>query len=658
MTTKAKVPIVLLCAASGTGLTGISDWLRGANNDLIVKDLEELVCEWYAKSKKKGSGKPDRLKMDQVARRPRRELYEIWGSAFAQVLSDVSENIGKTGSPSSSVVSLHLTWYNPNTSEFFSPVDISEFDRDKYSIVHLVILIDDIYDMYYRLRGDNELYGDEFMKHHRDMLRKLAEKPSHLDPQRQHKMELQLEKTLQEQVIELALGELLTWRRSEMIQAENIARSLGAKLTILGTKHDQYSLQAIVMNPDAPRTYLSHRISEHRRHNMDSRTTAPPMGEWLPAVKEVNALHQEFLKHNQILINPTAIDELRYELANGRGQRDPHLARRWPMPEPEQSLLWSRPQPGRDSQHTHILTDDDASDVDDEDVSRTIASSLAHKIYFEIAFRDHVIVENTPNLCVYRPFFCTDISEAASKANWSSGVKREIEHWKDVHRRRAKGLPPPPVPRGDTRRRIAFVHTTEEIQCRIRWLLRSDNYRIFLGNVRRPLERLWRSLCIPNNDISILLAGQIPDDPADQLSRSPEKLVVRDQPSEVLKQIRPAAQIALYLEFSSLNPPSESEDDTENAEDLDITSDQVALLAITEDQHRNAEYIVDVVRKLCKFFVSDPEVEIAEGLVKDFWRRLDGCFEAETGITLEQHVAESLGIDYRGLESLARQAGR
>ena len=120
--------------------------------------------------------------------------------------------------------------------------------------------------MYYRLRDDQELYADEFMRHHRGMLKKLAEKPH------EKELEEQLEETLQAQVIELALQELLTWRRSEMIQAENMAQSLGTKLTVLGTKHDKRALQAIVSDPDAPRVYLSHRITEHRRHNMDTRT--------------------------------------------------------------------------------------------------------------------------------------------------------------------------------------------------------------------------------------------------------------------------------------------------------------------------------------------------------------------------------------------------
>lgn len=648
MASEASVRIVLVCAASGTGLTGISDSLKSIRGDPLVKDLEKLVCSWHTVLPDKENPNPDPPKMDTVARRPRRELYETWRLACAQILDEIANE--KPSNPAA--VSLHLTWYNPDTSEFFSPIDVPELKRAGCSIDHVVILIDDIYDMYYRLREDGELYADDFMSTHRGMLRKLAEEPSEDESRRD--FEEELDETLQAQVIELALGELLSWRRSEMIQAENMAQSLGAKLTVLGTKHDGRALRTLVTNPDAPRIYLSHRITEHRRANMSTRTADSPLGEWHDVVDEVNTLHQEFGRRDQVLINPTAIDELRYELANPKGQRNPHLGKRWPMPEPESTMLWSRPQPGRDAQHTHILTGDNSSEVNDEHIARSIASSLAHKVYFEIAFRDHVLVENTPYLCVYRPFFCIDPSEAASDAKWSSGVKLEIKHWKDAHRKRAKGLPNTAPPRDDVRRRIAFVHTTEEIRCRILWLLSPDNYSVFEGNVRRHLEENWQELGIPGNEISELFAGKIPGDPPTHLGRSPDKSVVRRKPREVLKAIWPAVQIALHLVFTSLNRPG-TEDD---AEDLEIGLNQVALFSMTEADNRKAEDLRGLVRDhLGPFFAKDGlDDDAVDGLVKDFWTDCGRCFEDLKGVTFEQYVAKELRIDYEALQRLAGRA--
>ena len=650
MASEVRVRILLVCAASGTGLTGISDSLKSINGDPLVKDLEKLVCSWHRDAPDEENPNPDPPKMDTVARRPRRELYETWRLACAQILDEIANE-----NPSDpAVVSLHLTWYNPDTSEFFSPIDVPELKRADCSIDHVVILIDDIYDMFYRLREDGELYADDFMSKHGDMLRKLAAEPS--EDESGQDFDKELDKTLQAQVIELALGELLSWRRSEMIQAENMAQSLGAKLTVLGTKHDRRALRAIFTNPDAPRIYLSHRITEHRRANMNTRSAESPLGEWHDVVDEVNTLHQQFLRFDQVLMNPTAIDELRYELANSRGRRNPHLGKRWPMLEPESTMLWSRPQPGRDAQHTHILTNDNDSDVDDRHITRSIASSLAHEVYFEIAFRDHVLVENTPYLCVYRPFFCIDPNQAASDAKWSSGVKLEIKHWKDAHRKRAKGLPNPAAPRDDVRRRIAFVHTTEEIRCRIRWLLSPHNYPVFEGNVRRHLEENWKELGVTGNEVSELFANKIPEDPPTHLGRSPEVSVVRQKPREVLKAIWPAVQIALHLVFTSLNRPG-TEDD---AEDLEIGLDQVALFSMTEDEYRKAVDLPGLVRDdLRRFFATDGLEEAAvDGLIKDFWKDCDQCFETLEGVTFEQYVAERLRIDYGELQRLASQATR
>ena len=638
-----KVSIVLLCAASGTGLTDISNSLKVANPWLEVRDLERLVCTWYTQTP---GGEPSDSKhprtpppkMATVARRPRRELYESWRLAWTQILNDIV--MSNPSDPA--VVSMHLTWYNPDTSEFFSPIDFSELDRDDCLITHVVILIDDIYDMYYRLRGSQDLYADEFMAHDRNMLKKLVRMPE------KEKLQLQVEKGIQAQVIEQALGELLTWRRSEMIQAENMAQSLGAKLTVLGTKHDERVLRTIVSDSDSPRIYLSHRITEHRRYNMDTRTPDIPLGEWLPAVEEVNALHQKFADVGQVLINPTAIDELRFQFADADGRRDPLLMRRWPMPEPEQSLLWERAQLDRGHEHTEILTDDSSNP---HAVSCSVATSLANKIFFEIAFRDHVIVENTPNLCVYRPFFCMDMEQAASKATWSSGVNREIKHWENAHTRRAKGLPAQTTQRDDAPRRIGFVHTTDEIRCRIRWLLTEGPFGTFIGNTKRHLVRIWEDLGLPHTEISALFVGQIPKATAGQLGRRPEQPVVLQKPREVFKGIGPAVQIALHLVFASINRPGTPDNDQE---DVEIGLDQVALYAITETGSRGAEDLDGLVDDLRSFFAGELDERAVKNVNDKFWNECDGCFEAEKEVVFERYVAQKLGIDYGELQRLAR----
>ena len=664
MSNEVKVPIVLLCAAPGTGLTGVADSLRDAH--LEVKDLESLVCKMH-----------NCRSMEQVVRRPRSVLYESWRVACARILNAIveAEEVKKRAKPLADpplpcLVSMHLTWFNPDTSEFFSPVDLFMLHSKGCVVVHVVILIDDVYDMFCRLQGPSDLYSDEHMQQHREMLSRSSRA---LD-----------RSGLQAQAIEVAFGELLSWRRAEMIQAENIARSLGARLSVLGVKHDRRALEIILARPDAPRTYLSHRITEPRQHNNDSRTREHPLGTWLPVADEVNILHAEFTAPNQdistegqVLITPTAIDELRFDNADEEGRRNPYLCARWPMPQPAERLLWSSPLPSSDpiltAEYTGILTDEStglSSSYPDwpdaHPVSRSVASSLANKIFFEIAFRDHVIVENTPNLCVYRPFFCRPTDSKDSKANWSNGVKREIEHWEDSQQLQNASIPSEMIPHAREYRRIAIVHTEKEIQDRFKWLEEESRRRYFLNDVRNHIRKNWENLGVPDDEINTLWSGHMPENTPTQLGRRPASTVVERKAREVFDAIEPAVQTALHVFFTSLMRPSLEESNAVITSPLRL--DQVALFVIKEGVGGAGLNLSRLVGDLRVFFsgvLDSHSVKIQNDI---FWRACEDCFAAymrkiirkkrskkgppqET--ELNSYVAKSLNLPYDELRDLA-----
>lgn len=578
--------------------------------------------------------------MRELITAPRQVLYDTWGATCNGIL----EEIVSGGSIHPVLISLHLTWYKPDTGEFFSPVNLFELKKAGCSIVHIVILIDDIYDMFFRLSGPGELYGEEFMSHDRSTLKKLTDRMN--------------DDGLQVQAREIALGELLSWRRAEMIQAENMARSLGSHLTVLGTKHDKRALQAIVSNPDAARIYLSHRISEHRRHNTETVTQDRPLGEWSPVVKEVNELHHLFLDHHQVLINPTAIDELRFQKANPRGRRYPLLGARWPMPEPTERLLCEVPEASEDGrpvahdeqahdyEHTAIL----AGDLPKvHPVSFSVSRSLANRILLEIPFRDHVIVENTPNLCVYRPFFCRDPDAAGSEADWSSGVRPEVNHWLET-----QPFPGQKTTNDSTVRRAAFVHTRLEMKCRFQWLLQDPNWGRFLENVRKPLRKSWKGLGMSEDEVDGLFANHIEEVQPSPLDRHPVESVARTEPERVLKAIRTAVQTALHLTFTSLERPSEEPSDEK---ETPITLGQVALYAIDEDADRGAEGMASLVSRLRRFFAEDLDAVRVESLNHEFWSDCDQCFEQcfepDKRVALDRYVSQHLNVPYEELEQLA-----
>ncbi len=592
--------------------------------------------------------------MESLVRLPRRMLYDSWRTACNKTLEEI---VGEDPEHPA-VMSLHLTWYKSDTGEFFSPLDLSELKRTDCSIVHVVILIDDIYDMFSRLRGDGALYGSDFMAHDRDALKKLTNGMNR--------------DGLEVQAVENALGELLAWRRAEMIQAENIARSLGARLTVLGTKHHRDSLQTIVSDPDAPRIYLSHRISEHRRHNMATVTQDFPLGEWMRVVEEVNTLHRYFLEHRQVLINPTAIDELRFKNTSPTGRRDPLLGARWPLLEPTDELLCevSGQSDGHvdeaplDYEHTRILTAD-LSTI--HPVSFSVSRSVANRILFEIPFRDHVIVENTPHLCVYRPFFCSDLKKATTQADWSSGVRPEVNHWKDTHTFTQEIDSERLLPS----RRVAFVHTDKEIECRFLWLLkgnRGKNWDRFLENIRSPLIKNLQDIDVPQSEIDDLFAGHMDVRGSVPLERHPEAPFVVTNAEKILKAIRPAVQAALHVAFTSLERPGdgESESDETGLEGNRLISlNQIALYAVTEDASRDAQNLRQLVRKLKRFFqgsvaedadgqeATGAETDPAAGsnINEDFWVECERCFRAVAGEELERRVAMGLKWPYDELAS-------
>ena len=628
------IPVILLCAASGTRLTAISQSLEEPNPRLRVRDLEAEACAARGVSS-----------MRELIKSPRQVLYDTWGATCSGILEEVVHE----GSTHPVLLSLHLTWYKPDTGEFFSPVNLLKLNRAGCSIVHIVILIDDIYDMFYRLSGPGELYGEEFMSHDRSTLKKLTDRMN--------------DDGLQVQATEIALGELLTWRRAEMIQAENMARSLGSHLTVLGTKHDKRALQTIVSNPDATRIYLSHRISEHRRHNTEKVTQGRPLGEWIPVVKEVNELHHLFLDHHQVLINPTAIDELRFKKTNPRGRRYPLLGARWPLPEPTERLLCEvletsedgssvadDEQQAYDYEHTTILTAD-LPKV--HPASFSVSRSLANRILLEIPFRDHVIVENTPNLCVYRPFFCRNPDAAESEADWPSGVRPEVNHWLETQPFLGQQTESESE---STVRRAAFVHTRLEMKCRFQWLLQDPNWGRFLENVRKPLRKNWKRLGVSEDEIDGLFANHIQEVKPNPLDRHPDESVARTKSESVFKAIRTAVQTALHLTFTSLERPSEQPSDEK---ETPITLGQVALYAIDEGADRGAEGMASLVSRLRRFFAEELDATHVESLNHDFWsdcdRCFEECFEPHERVALDRYVSQHLNVPYDELEQLASE---
>ena len=568
--------------------------------------------------------------MRQVVRRPREELFDGWNTAWDSILRDLIE----AQSVSSRFLCLHLTWYQPSTNEFFSPIDLNRIVTQQCRIDNVVVLIDDIYDMYFRLCGDQEIYGQRAMDARGIGFSVLSTRsPSGGDDTLgQERLKLEL--------VESALQHLITWRRTEMFHAENIARSIDADFTILGVKHTARTLMALASRKRTPKIYLSHRISEVRRINKAESTLPDDVGTWRPTAHEVNTLHEQFARRDQLLINPTAIDELRFGDLSDQGDQRAFLSGRWPLIS-EDAMLSPSTLPK--CEHTSLLAIIRGSDVDE--IALSVSRSLSSRIYFDIAYRDHIIVEHTAGICVYRPFYR---GNASKEADWSGGVRPEISHWyRKISSSSAEV------------RRAAFVHTIAEMGDRIEWLNKEDNRIEFAKTTLRHLKKILATNGIPAEELSDLdeqinqyldrrsvgpsHLEQIPDEEIVQL---PD--FIWDHVELFLGSLDAASLPAFHHTFTMLERPQRQTANADGSE-TPITYDVLILTADKRGDDR-LDGLDGAAEVLCNFFGETLELEDFEALDDTFWQAVNKVCRERLEVDAVEFVCKSLRLPYDALK--------
>lgn len=650
--------------------------------------------------------------MADVAQRPRGELYERWRSEFVTIVDKMNdpEDVKST---TRRFLCMHLTWYNSSTSEMFSPIDLQSLLKNRSTFGHVVILIDDIFDMYSRLQGKGHLYDDEVVDAMIDEVASISGLPSARDlekgalpswcddsqqisAEQRDELKAKFKAETRLHVDEAALRHLLAWRHAEMLQAEYIARALECTYTVLGTKHTRKSLGILSGQQRPIRSYLSHRISEPRRANKASITEFMLGGEWNQLTDEVNSLHFRFADDNQLLINPTAIDEFRFNCRPDRRPPMNRLTPRWPTPvrgeiKPkdehdanQDTLLCDvrAPTPGRDvaARDEQKLLKRKATlrspaglppslDYESSEVATTVVRSLCYAISSEVPFRDHVIVESTPNLCVYRPFYCEEPPSEEPSAKWSGGVGPEISHWKKVSDLLSQEVTPQDNCEGSSMheagdvsdeyvpakesRRIAFVHTIPEIEARIRGLLSDDN-STFESTIDSHLRGALESFGIPSDDIAELFKQPVD---LSLLRRRRDKRKAMKTPENVYDAVLSAAATVQLHAFTQLEKPFhesvsdesiESNGPQENA--AKAQPDTVLQLVFSETSERKIVHLSDAGGVLCSFFAADMKADEKKRADAKFSAGFDKRFRNIAGQSLAEMVASKIHVSLSIIE--------
>jgi hypothetical protein len=439
---------VLVSAPSGVAL---GDAVRKLEKrlDAETADIEEEIKsnpETEAALAKIGTTYVKPINMETVTRNlPRLTVSELWKKAIARCLKRLEDS----GKPVK-LLSGHLTYYSSKRSEFYSVVDFLALSgkdnlRNKLQLGKVLLLIDDIYDMYARLQ---ELYSVDLIE---SLIRSLD-----IDVQNVSKQAL-ARVTMGWQTRNLL--HLLSWRNMEPITAENLARQLGADFLIWPVKQLTEAVEKWLKSEASP-IYLSHPITQARREMKSSG------GKWPEFTQQVNEFQRSFAAHEITIVMPTGIDEYRFEVKSQPSRDGPQftgrLDPRWPNVGKPDQMLYSKPSDAGNLDELLLpkyydpakrrLVALNKSRLDSELRSEIHAycQVLVSEIDSQISSRDFLIVYYADGLLVFRPYYSTK-----PRPDFAHGVAEEVRLWREI------------VQLGDKTRRIVFVHFSSDVKSMI-----------------------------------------------------------------------------------------------------------------------------------------------------------------------------------------------
>lgn len=439
---------ILVSGTSGLRLGASLEKLRPFIGQEIFKlDLEDTLCDLpqtRTRLRDVGVTSPGiegRIRMMDVTwELPKVMVKELWDLAADYALNRIEHD----PSESIRVLTSKFVYYGGRRHEFYSPVTIWKYSNAGLRPRCVVVLIDDVFDMFLRLAPEGELmdrmasWGIYLSRFEDNEKVKFSELPG-VD---QHSVALR--HTVGQ------IRRLLTWRQMEISVAENVAHEAKCPLLVWSIKQLAEPIAKWMVNPDICRTYLSHPISAARRRQRSS-----PDGSWPDIVDEFNGVQAALFAQQVIAIMPSGIDELRFLPVAAEDPADvlplhyPQLTKRWTLP--DGTLVWIPPDDTGSYDLYDVLSTKPLVTVPDVRPSGAAGTgrrkdatirALEDIIGDQISSRDHLFVEHCKSLFVYRALLGGN--------PYSHGVRAELDHWAEL----AQHFPD---------RRAAFVHTDQDI---------------------------------------------------------------------------------------------------------------------------------------------------------------------------------------------------
>ncbi|MBT2532793.1 hypothetical protein J7E83_11795 [Arthrobacter sp. ISL-48] len=438
---------IALLASPGVGSRLVREQLLRALPDMGLHDVDdELIRQEHLWLNARLRSVPAQARSIRslIEGLTRDALLNYWNEAYQGIIDHIVQNKVNTN-----VVSFHPSYYSSRRSEFYSTLAFPISQRDDLRFSHIILLIDDIYDIQRRLGGKNDIFDlkkrlDRHLLSQRLDVYQAAkgELPDHMG---------ETWESFRSENLNAVLSDIATWRRFDMVQAELLARAHDCKLTVLGVKHPFRSLVELIKDPNNSKTaYLSHPISRPRRAVL-----AGTVADWPEVVLSSNRLGDRLASEGVDLVMPTSIDEFRIMPAPDETrpyERPYRLGKRWPDLSPTGAIV-----PNESPADLAVLPD-----LLTELKLGTHARGLEKMIIGEVPFRDHFLVSNTDSFFVYRPLFGVKTSESTKErgGSFSGGVQAEIDHWVDSWDSQSFGT---------RKRRALFTHCLSDIE-EIGWL--------------------------------------------------------------------------------------------------------------------------------------------------------------------------------------------
>ncbi len=468
--------------SKGSAAKKMADHLRKKGLKVGIGNVEDKLLDLFPEFNKSDSAAQESL-VSLIGHKTQTEIKDRWPDAFRAAVAEASvaksaknkpitvkveakasvkgaKNKLVTVKPDVAIVVCCLQYYSYRTYEFYSPVDFNVVADSKVSAA--MTLIDDIYDIYYRLSQPGQVFD----------IQALVERNFPVGSDKRDSEDL---RRLYKDSLNIAVGSLLrvlVWREKEIACGANLARMLPCEHSVLASKHPVETGVRLLLGSTSGKypkigasspVYVSHPISRPRRGGQN-KDGWPPFVDDLEKVVTILGAKQAGAQSRVTPIMPTAIDEFRF-LDDGK-QLQPFLTPRWRLP--EGNILYTRPTAPQNTRSFENYDDYERRGLSlifdppinndgrrmgyplsDSEVSGYLRT-LRESIRLQMAGRDHLLVRQCPGFFLYRPVF--------GEYEFSGGVQSEMNTF--YHKRMYADT----IKKEGRMPCIAFIHDKSDVQ--------------------------------------------------------------------------------------------------------------------------------------------------------------------------------------------------